>query len=181
MAVGTSPDTAQIKRFCDDDNTLFVKETDSSFTPLTTGDGTIWTEIGTMKGTTVENNLDEFSDQGDGGKDTVFEETVQNYTVNTTAMQRDKATHELHVNTADKYYQLAVKGKTIGTQTEVHVLCGKFSKKFGPYAIGGDAYLPLSFRTLNNTASIDVDIPTAIATATVTIPQNQMWARDDVA
>ena len=40
MALGLSPQTDKIKRFAKDDNTIYVKETDSSFAPLTDGDGT---------------------------------------------------------------------------------------------------------------------------------------------
>jgi hypothetical protein len=181
MALGLTAQRDMIKRFAKDDNTIYVKETDASFTPLTSGDGLVWTCLGTMKGTRIESAIDEFKDKGDGGKVTVFEETVEQFVITTTAMQRDKATRELPINVKDKFYMIAVKGQQLGTSVEAHALVGRISQAFA-YDLGGDGQLTgLKIVTLNNAASVDVELPTEIAASTtITIPAGQMWATDDV-
>ncbi len=181
MALGVSSQRDKIKRFSKDDNTLYVKETDSTFTPLSTGDGMQWICLGTMKGTRLESSVDEFKDKGDGGKMTVHEETIEQYTISTTAMQRDKATRQLPLNSKDRFYLIAVKGQQLGTAVEAHALTGKISQSFS-YELGGDAQLTgLKIVTINNPAAVTVDLPTDIAaTASIVIPAGQMWATDDV-
>lgn len=181
MAIGITTQRDKIKRFAKDDNTIYVKETDSTFTPLPDGDGLVWTCLGTMKGTRLEPAIDEFKDKGDGGKVTVFEETVEQIIINTTAMQRDKATRQLPVNVKDRFYLIAVKGQQLGTSVEAHVLAGRISQAFA-YDLGGEGQLTgLKIVTMNNATSIDVDLPTEIAaSASITIPAGQMWATDDV-
>ncbi|MAT39249.1 MAG: hypothetical protein CL946_06570 [Ectothiorhodospiraceae bacterium] len=181
MALGLSPQTDKIKRFAKDDNTIYVKETDSSFAPLTDGDGTQWICIGTMKGTQLEAAIDEFKDKGDSGKVSVFEETIEQFVISTTAMQRDKNTRQLPVNVKDRFYQIAVKGQQLGTQTEAHALVGRISQAF-TYALGGEGQLTnVKLVTLHNASSIAVTLPTEIAaSSTITIPLGQMWATDDV-
>lgn len=180
MALGITASVANIKRFAKDDNTLYVKETDSAFSPLTTGDGTIWVCLGTMKGTKLDPQIDEYKDKGDGGKITVFEETIEQFVISTTAMQREKATRQLPVNVKDKYYLIAVKGQTVGTKQEAHLLCGRISQAFS-YPIGEVGQMEgLKIVTMNNTATLTATLPTEIGTGTITIPAGQMWATDDI-
>jgi len=180
MALGTGASVSSIKRFAKNDNTIYLKETDSAFTPLTTGDGTVWTLLGTMKGTTLAPMIDEFRDKGDGGKVTVLDPLIEAYKITTTAMQRDKPTRQMHLNTYGKFYQIAAQGQTLGTQTEVHVLCGVVKQGFS-YAMGGEGqFTGIEIETLNNVATISVTLPTAIATATISIPASQMSATDNV-
>jgi hypothetical protein len=181
MALGLSTQRDKIKRFAKDDNTIYVKECDSTFTPLTSDDGLIWICLGTMKGTRLESSVDEFKDKGDGGKVTVFEETVEQFVITTTAMQRDLATRQLPVNVKDRFYLIAVKGQQLGSSVEAHALVGRISQAFS-YELGGEAQLTgLKIVTLNNPAAVDVELPTEIAASTtIQIPAGQMWATDDV-
>ncbi len=176
--LGLAADIGAIKRFAKDDNTLYLLETDSSFTPLTDGDGLTWVVMGAMKGTKIDPVIDEFIDKGDGGKRTIHEETTESIEVTTTAMQRDLQTRLLPFNVKGRFFQIAVKGNdNLGGSQEAWVFCGKVSEGFS-YEIGGEAqFTGLKIVTLNNAAAVTVTLPTQIVAAnTLTISANSMWS-----
>jgi hypothetical protein len=182
MAIGITRDLSAIKRFVKEGNvTIYLKQVTSDGTAITTGDGTQWNPLGTMKGTKVDANTTEYSDQDDTGKNVVDEETINNYVITTTLMQRDENTRLVFQNTDGLFYLAALTGATIGTKTEAHVfgVC-KVSPKHS-YEIGGAAqYEGVTIRTLTNSASLSVTLPTQIGSATLTINIGKMWTTDDV-
>jgi len=184
MPIGTSANAGAIKRFTKQGTqTLYVKECDKDGTPLTGGDGTIWTCLGISKGTGIDVQTDSYTEMDDTGADVVNEETVKTYEVTTTLLQRDTNTRQLFDNTIGKFYQLAVQGQldAAGTQVEAHAfaVC-KISPKYS-YKIGEKGQFEgVKISTIKNNATISVTLPTAIGTGTLTIGIGEMWATGNI-
>lgn len=182
--LGLSADISKIKRFAKNDNTIYVKECNSSGVVLTAaGSDSVWVCLGTLKGSQIEPITDTFIDKGDSGKRTVYDETVEAYEVTTTLMQRDENSRMVEINSAGKYYQIAIKGATLGASQEVWAGFGKFSLKWGPYVFGGEGQITnMKLVTLSNAATVTVVLDSLVltATATLVIPPNQMVITDDV-
>jgi hypothetical protein len=185
MALGltASAQANYIKRFCKGNLNLYVKECDSAGTALTAADGTIWQALGIAKGTTVELVTSEYSDTDDSGRKVIDEETIESYDINTTLMQRDENTRQIHQNVAGRYYQVVLQGQTIGTLVEVWAFAPvKISPKFS-YNIGDTAqFSSINLSTISNTASISVTLPTTVSSLTtpLTIGISAMAVTDDV-
>ena len=181
MALGTAVNLAEINRFAKSNNPIYLKETDSAGSPLTTGDGTQWVCIGTTKNSTFDPVVDEFTDKGDGGTRVVKKDILEALELSTVLMQRGVNSRNFTLNASDKYYQYAIGGATIGTLTEIWAGWGVVSKKFGPYPIGGDGQIQgIKISTIANAAAITVTLPTALVTGTVTIAAGAGYVSADV-
>jgi hypothetical protein len=180
MSIGITNNRAAQKRYAATDYLVMVKETDSSGSPLTTGDGTQWNTLGAIKDPNFSEVLDEFKDKGASGVVSTHEIKVEQYELAVTLMQRDENSRKLTTNALDKFYQVAIKGATLGTQTEFHAMWGKIMPGV-QYAIGGDGQLTgIKLVTISNSAAITVALPTDWVTGTITLAQGVPWNTDDL-
>jgi len=182
MALGTAASKAAIKKYVKSTlPTLHLKECDSAGSPLTTGDGTVWTVAGITKNFSFAPTVSEEAQYDDRNVLVANDVVVQDYTLSFDIMQRDMASRNFTTNAAGKYYQAALAGNAIGTLQEAHAfaVC-QVTPKFS-YEIGGQAHITgLEIKTLNNDASISVTLPTTIATGTITISAGAMWGTTDL-
>lgn len=181
MALGTSQDVGNIKRYVKSTSaTLYLSECDSSGTRLTSGDGTIWVTVGTLKGTKIAASTSDYSDTDDRGIKVVDEETLEGYEISTTLMQRDSASRLMCKNAAGKYYQAVIVGNTIGTKTEAHAfaIC-RVGQKWD-YEIGGTGQISgITIKTVSNPVTLSVTPPTAAGTTAISIAAGDMWGTAD--
>lgn len=181
MAIAVTHDRDWQKRFAESDYLVKVKECDSDGSPLTDGDGTQWSSIGACKDIDIKELLDEYKDKGASGKISQDEETVEQYEVPLTLMQRDAQSRNLTKNARGRYYQVAIQGVTVGTETEYHVfgiarIKGPFS--YGPGQEGKISGIKLV--SVYNEAAISVTLPTDWVTGTITVSAGDMWASEDL-
>lgn len=180
MAIAITDNLETLKRFVETDFPLRARECDANGSPLTTGDGTQFVSLGAIKQLDLNEILDEFKDKGASGNVVQHEAKVEQYELPVTLHQRDKQSRLLTRNAEGKYYQFAVHGATLGTQTEFHVAFGKIMPGF-QYPMTGEGKLSgIKIVTISNTAAISVTLPTDWATGTITIAARKMWNTDDV-
>ena len=180
MAIGITNDRTVQKRYAKDDYLVMVKETDSDGSPLTSGDGTQWNTIGAIKEPVLTEVPDEFKDKGASGVVSTHEIKVEQNELSLTLMQRDAASRKLTTNALDKYYQIAIQGATLGTQTEYHAMWGKIMPG-ATYNIGGDGQLSgIKIVTISNSAAITVTLPTSWTTGSLTLAAGSPWNTNDI-
>jgi len=180
MSIAITNNLDAIKRYAESDYPLQAKECDSSGSPLTTGDGTQWNTTGAVKDLDLKQLIDEFKDKGASGNVIQHEVKIEQYELPFTQHQRDANSRLLSINAEGKYYQFAVQGATLGTQTEHHVLFGKIMPGFS-YPLSGEGKMSgLKIVTISNAAAITVTLPTSFATGTITIAARKMWNTADV-
>lgn len=183
MALGTTRSFTTIKPNVKKGTpTIHLKECDATGTALTTGDGTVWTAIGTTINTTLIVETTPTQVQDDTGANVVDSESITTAKLTFDLPQRDSATRNLFENADGKFYQVFVIGaETSSSTVEAHALAiGKIAQAVN-YTIGSEGrHTGVEIRTIQNSASVSITGPTAYVTGTVTVNKGRMHGTGDV-